>query len=103
MDIGVHQDGLVHISSLSDKFVEDLHQVVKTGNIVKVKVLEVDVPRKRIALTMRLDESAVKNDSKSDRTLSARPRANTQREERSSRGNNAMGNAFADALKNWKK
>ncbi|AXP37479.1 S1 RNA-binding domain-containing protein [Haemophilus influenzae] len=103
VDIGVHQDGLVHISSLSDKFVEDLHQVVKTGNIVKVKVLEVDVPRKRIALTMRLDESAVKNDSKSDRTLSARPRANTQREERSSRGNNAMGNAFADALKNWKK
>lgn len=70
VDIGVHQDGLVHISSLSDKFVEDPHQVVKTGNIVKVKVLEVDVPRKRIALTMRLDESAVKNDSKSDRTLS---------------------------------
>ena len=103
VDIGVHQDGLVHISSLSDKFVEDPHQVVKTGDIVKVKVLEVDVPRKRIALTMRLDESAVKNDSKSDRTLSARPRGNTQREERSSRSNNAMGNAFADALKNWKK
>lgn len=103
VDIGVHQDGLVHISSLSDKFVEDPHQVVKTGNIVKVKVLEVDVPRKRIALTMRLDESAVKNDSKSDRTLSARPRANKQREERNSRGNNVMGNAFADALKNWKK
>ncbi|TWU81865.1 Tex family protein [Haemophilus influenzae] len=103
VDIGVHQDGLVHISSLSDKFVEDPHQVVKTGNIVKVKVLEVDVPRKRIALTMRLDESAVKNDSKSDRTLSARPRGNMQREARNSRGNNAMGNAFADALKNWKK
>ena len=103
VDIGVHQDGLVHISSLSDKFVEDPHQVVKTGDIVKVKVLEVDVPRKRIALTMRLDESAVKNDGKSDRTLSVRPRGNTQREERSSRGNNAMGNAFADALKNWKK
>ncbi|HHF4079788.1 TPA: Tex family protein [Haemophilus influenzae] len=103
VDIGVHQDGLVHISSLSDKFVEDPHQVVKTGNIVKVKVLEVDVPRKRIALTMRLDESAVKNDGKSDRTLSARPRGNTQREDRNSRGNNTMGNAFADALKNWKK
>ena len=103
VDIGVHQDGLVHISSLSDKFVEDTHQVVKTGDIVKVKVLEVDVPRKRIALTMRLDESAAKNDGKSDRTLSARPRGNTQREERGSRGNNAMGNAFADALKNWKK
>lgn len=103
VDIGVHQDGLVHISSLSDKFVEDPHQVVKTGNIVKVKVLDVDVPRKRIALTMRLDESAVKNDGKSDRTLSARPRGNTQREDRNSRGNNTMGNAFADALKNWKK
>ena len=103
VDIGVHQDGLVHISSLSDKFVEDPHQVVKTGNIVKVKVLDVDVPRKRIALTMRLDESAVKNDSKSDRTLSVRPRGNTQREDRNSRGNNTMGNAFADALKNWKK
>ncbi|SPX41493.1 transcriptional accessory protein [Haemophilus influenzae] len=82
---------------------EDPHQVVKTGNIVKVKVLEVDVPRKRIALTMRLDESAVKNDSKSDRTLSARPRGNMQREARNSKGNNVMGNAFADALKNWKK
>ncbi|THA18280.1 RNA-binding transcriptional accessory protein [Rodentibacter pneumotropicus] len=70
VDIGVHQDGLVHISSLSDKFVEDPHQVVKTGDIVKVKVLEVDIPRKRIALTMRLDESAVKNTDKSDRTLS---------------------------------
>ncbi|ARB90330.1 RNA-binding transcriptional accessory protein [Haemophilus influenzae] len=103
VDIGVHQDGLVHISSLSDKFVEDPHQVVKTGNIVKVKVLEVDVPRKRIALTMRLDESAVKNDSKSDRTLSTRPRGNMQREARNSRGNNVIGNAFADALKNWKK
>lgn len=102
VDIGVHQDGLVHISSLSDKFVEDPHQVVKTGDIVKVKVLEVYVPRKRIALTMRLDESAVKNDGKSDRTLSARPRGNMQREASSSRYN-AMGNAFADALKNWKK
>ena len=103
VDIGVHQDGLVHISSLSDKFVEDPHQVVKTGDIVKVKVLEVDVPRKRIALTMRLDESAVKNDGKSDRTLSAKPRSNAPRQDRNPRGNSTMGNAFADALKNWKK
>ncbi|THA10790.1 Tex family protein [Rodentibacter pneumotropicus] len=105
VDIGVHQDGLVHISSLSDKFVEDPHQVVKTGDIVKVKVLEVDIPRKRIALTMRLDESAVKNTDKSDRTLSAKPKANISRQDRSSRApnNNAMGNAFADALKNWKR
>lgn len=103
VDIGVHQDGLVHISSLSDKFVEDPHQVVKTGDIVKVKVLEVDVPRKRIALTMRLDESTVKNTDKSDRTLSAKPRGNSPRQDRNQRGNSAMGNAFADALKNWKK
>nr|WP_311462111.1 Tex family protein [uncultured Aggregatibacter sp.] len=104
VDIGVHQDGLVHISSLSDKFVEDPHQVVKTGDVVKVKVLEVDVARRRIALTMRLDESAVKNDGKSDRTLSAKPRSDNARQERSNpRANNAMGNAFADALKNWKK
>ncbi|WP_340613882.1 Tex family protein [Xenorhabdus thailandensis] len=56
VDIGVHQDGLVHISSLSDRFVEDPHTVVKTGDIVKVKVMDVDLNRKRIALTMRLDE-----------------------------------------------
>ena len=104
VDIGVHQDGLVHISSLSDKFVEDPHQVVKTGDVVKVKVLEVDVARRRIALTMRLDESAVKNDGKSDRTSSAKPRSDNARQDRSNpRANNAMGNAFADALKNWKK
>ena len=104
VDIGVHQDGLVHISSLSDKFVEDPHQVVKTGDVVKVKVLEVDVARRRIALTMCLDESAVKNDGKSDRTLSAKPRSDNARQDRSNpRANNAMGNAFADALKNWKK
>ena len=104
VDIGVHQDGLVHISSLSDKFVEDPHQVVKTGDVVKVKVLEVDVARRRIALTMRLDESAVKNDGKPDRTLSAKLRSDNARQDRSnSRANNAMGNAFADALKNWKR
>ena len=104
VDIGVHQDGLVHISSLSDKFVEDPHQVVKTGDVVKVKVWEVDVARRRIALTMRLDESAVKNDGKSDRTLSAKPRSDNARQDRSnSRANNAMGNAFANALKNWKR
>ena len=58
VDIGVHQDGLVHISALADKFVQDPREVVKAGDVVKVKVLEVDVPRKRIALTMRLNDSA---------------------------------------------
>ncbi len=57
VDIGVHQDGLVHISCLADKFVEDPHTVVKAGQIVKVKVLEVDIQRKRIALTMKLQET----------------------------------------------
>ncbi|WP_423197337.1 MULTISPECIES: Tex family protein [unclassified Cupriavidus] len=56
VDIGVHQDGLVHISALSNKFVKDAHEVVKAGQIVKVKVMEVDVKRNRIGLTMRLDD-----------------------------------------------
>ena len=56
VDIGVHQDGLVHISALADKFVKDPREVVKVGDVVKVKVLEVDVQRKRIALTRRLDD-----------------------------------------------
>lgn len=57
VDIGVHQDGLVHISALSNKFVKDPREVVKAGDIVKVKVMEVEVARKRIALSMRLDDS----------------------------------------------
>jgi uncharacterized protein len=62
VDIGVHQDGLVHVSALANKFVKDPHSVVKAGDVVKVKVLEVDIePRKRIALTMRLaDEVTAK-------------------------------------------
>ncbi len=55
VDLGVHQDGLVHVSQLANKFVNDAREVVKTGQIVKVKVLEVDVPRKRISLSMKLD------------------------------------------------
>jgi uncharacterized protein len=55
VDLGVHQDGLVHVSQLSNKFVSDAREVVKTGQIVKVRVLEVDLARKRISLTMRLD------------------------------------------------
>jgi uncharacterized protein len=55
VDIGVHQDGLVHVSQLADRFVKDPHEVVKAGDVVRVRVLEVDVPRKRISLTMRKD------------------------------------------------
>jgi uncharacterized protein len=56
IDIGVHQDGLVHVSAMSTKFIKDPHEVVKAGQIVKVKVLEVDVKRQRISLTMRMDD-----------------------------------------------
>ena len=56
VDVGVHQDGLVHISALSNNFVKDPHAVVKTGEVVKVKVMEVDVQRKRIGLSMRLGD-----------------------------------------------
>lgn len=81
VDIGVHQDGLVHISALSNQFVKDPHTVVKTGDVVKVKVMEVDVQRKRIGLTMRLDDevqvkgTAKEADARSARkpTRSARP------------------------------
>ncbi|MBD0747852.1 Tex family protein [Streptomyces sp. CBMA152] len=58
IDIGVHQDGLAHVSALSNKFVKDPREVVKPGDIVKVKVMDVDVPRKRISLTLRLDDDA---------------------------------------------
>ncbi len=64
VDIGVHQDGLVHISALSNTFVKDPHSIVKTGQIVKVKVLEVDEQRKRIALTMRLTDTAPQSGAK---------------------------------------
>ncbi|MFY9327051.1 MAG: Tex family protein [Georgfuchsia sp.] len=64
IDIGVHQDGLVHVSALADKFVKDPHSVVKAGDVVKVKVLEVDIARKRVALTMRLtDEVTARKDA----------------------------------------
>lgn len=98
VDIGVHQDGLVHISSLSDKFVEDPHNVVKTGDIVKVKVLEIDVDRKRIALTMRLDEQTNRSHTTHKSSIT---QSTTKR--RHSPSVSTMGNAFANALKNWKK
>ena len=66
IDLGVHQDGLVHVSQLAHKFVSDAREVVKTGDIVKVKVLEVDVPRKRISLTMKLDAAPARRDGPRD-------------------------------------
>ena len=71
VDLGVHQDGLVHVSQLSNKFVQDAREIVKTGQIVKVKVLEVDVPRKRISLTMKLDAPTGKREPRENRFESA--------------------------------
>lgn len=62
IDLGVHQDGLVHVSQLANKFVEDAREIVKTGDIVRVKVMEVDVARKRIGLSMRLDAAPARRD-----------------------------------------
>jgi len=122
VDIGVHQDGLVHISSITDKFVSDPREIVKAGDIVKVKVLEVDVARKRISLTMRLDEQAVVASQKPsqsqsrDNTAKNKPtnhshnknshgKSNNQHNKSNSKkvDNAAMGNAFADAFAKLKK
>lgn len=77
VDVGVHQDGLVHISALADTFVKNPHTVVKTGDVVKVKVMEVDVKRQRIGLSMRLDDdpAARKAQGASDRSEAARTSA----------------------------
>ena len=93
IDIGVHQDGLAHISALADKFVKDPREIVKAGDVVRVKVLEVDIPRRRIALTLRLaDEAAPALGMKKDAPLSARAR---QREARQPEAQGAMAAAFA--------
>ena len=99
VDIGVHQDGLVHISSLSDKFVKDPHEGVKAGDIVRVKVMEVDVPRKRIGMSMRLNDKASEQAEKRggprrDSRDNNRPRK--QRQEKPA-ANNAFAAAFANA------
>ena len=74
VDIGVHQDGLVHISALAQKFVKDPRDIVKAGDIVKVKVMEVDEKRKRIALTMRLNDSAAPREKFSNSSTGAASR-----------------------------
>jgi uncharacterized protein len=79
VDLGVHQDGLIHVSQLSNKFITDAREVVKTGDIVKVKVLEVDVPRKRISLTMKLDAAPARKDGAKDNRFEFAGRDNRQR------------------------
>lgn len=100
VDIGVHQDGLVHISALSNSYVKDPHTVVKAGQVVKVKVLEADEKRKRIALTMRLNDTApapgARNEQRGDRTDSRRlSQHQNQRGREQAPANNAMAAAFA--------
>jgi uncharacterized protein len=100
VDIGVHQDGLVHVSALSDKFVKDPREVVKAGQVVKVKVMEVDLPRKRIGLTMRLsdDPNAKPQDIKRDKPRKAKPgKPSAQRQQKTASKpvNSAMADAFA--------
>ncbi len=102
VDIGVHQDGLVHISQIADRFVQDPHEVVKAGDVVKVRVVEVDVARKRIGLSMRRDNGTAgipapkkeirrKREGKDDQTA---PRSRQIKEETGS-----LGNALLDAMK----
>ncbi|KAF7598949.1 MAG: RNA-binding transcriptional accessory protein [Candidatus Dactylopiibacterium carminicum] len=95
VDIGVHQDGLVHVSALANRFIKDPAEVVKAGDIVKVKVVEVDLPRKRIALTMRLSDDVVR------KPTGEAPRNNAQRgkPQQASRAEQApAGSAFAAAF-----
>lgn len=71
VDVGVHQDGLVHVSAMSDRFVSDPHEVVRSGQVVRVKVLEVDVDRQRIGLTLRLGDAPKANQAKGSGKASA--------------------------------
>jgi len=99
VDIGVHQDGLVHVSQLADKFVKDPHEVVKAGDVVKVRVVEVDIPRKRIGLTMRKDggepapRSAAPAKSRDMKFASSKPRQNKPEQQ------GAFGAALLEAMK----
>lgn len=104
VDIGVHQDGLVHISVIADKFVKDPHDVVKTGEVVKVKVMDVDVQRKRIALSMRLTEeverkpAAGKSEAGRNKAQQNRSQGNKQRQ-----NSNEPAGVMAQAFANMKK
>ncbi len=107
VDIGVHQDGLVHISALSEKFVKDPYEVVKAGDIVKVKVMEVDIPRQRVGLSMRMsDTPGAKTDGPrggQSRGAGGQPRGNAPRSEHHAKedkpapANAAMAALFANA------
>ncbi|MEU3604609.1 Tex family protein [Streptomyces sp. NPDC035033] len=110
VDVGVHQDGLVHVSAMSKTFVKDPRDVVKPGDVVKVKVLDVDIPRKRISLTLRLDDEAGAQEAAPRRERGGRPPQQRQGQNRGqsrgqgqgqSRGQAAApaNSAMADALR----
>lgn len=96
VDIGVHQDGLVHVSQLADKFVKDPHEVVKAGDVVKVRVVEVDAARKRIGLTMKSDSAEAREQAKERGPAPAVQRGKPLP---TTAGPSGGSNAFADALK----
>ncbi|MER9072854.1 RNA-binding transcriptional accessory protein [Mesorhizobium sp. M0904] len=99
VDIGVHQDGLVHVSQLADRFIKDAHEVVKAGDVVKVRVVDVDIKRKRIGLSMRKDGDggAPKPRDNGSRPVPRAPAPQRQSERPAQQG--AFGAALADALK----
>jgi uncharacterized protein len=97
VDIGVHQDGLVHVSQLADRFVKDPHEVVKAGDVVRVRVTEVDVPRKRIGLTMRKDNAPSDRPAR-EAAPKGKPRA-AQAAPQGGSSQGAFGSALADALR----
>lgn len=100
VDVGVHQDGLVHISAMSHQFIEDPSKVVKAGDIVKVKIMEVDIARKRIAMSMRLDDDAqAKADEKSADRPAGDSRAGRQRSTQRSSPKTEQPTAMAALLK----
>jgi len=99
VDIGVHQDGLVHISMLADKFVKDPNEVVKVGDIVKVKVLEIDIQRKRIQLSMRLSETPVPF---SPRQTATKPSGKSLNKPDNKPQGVTLGNALLEALQKKK-
>ncbi len=104
VDVGVHQDGLVHISSITDKYIKDPREVVKTGEVVKVKVMQVDIARKRIGLSMRLDDDLERSAAKGDRKSSKPKDRSSQNYSRSSNNQSAppqtaMAAAFAKLKK----
>ncbi|MER9916834.1 MULTISPECIES: Tex family protein [unclassified Mesorhizobium] len=102
VDIGVHQDGLVHVSQLADRFIKDAHEVVKAGDVVKVRVVDVDIKRKRIALSMRKDGGeggTPKGPRDNGGGKPAQPSPMPQRQPEGPAQQGAFGAALADALK----